>query len=164
MRHALPRGVTLIELVIVLAVLAVLGSLAVPGLNGRVARERLHHAAESLAADLAEARFEAARSGRTLHLSATPGRDWCWSVSAMPACPCGQANRCQIKTVHAAEHPGVELLAAAAVSMAADGEVAGRLGAQLASAQGDRLRVELQPLGRARVCTQQGVATRHPAC
>jgi type IV fimbrial biogenesis protein FimT len=60
-------GLTLIELCAVLAVLALLSALALPSLGHRLDRQRLHAAAETLAADLADARFEAARRGQPLH-------------------------------------------------------------------------------------------------
>lgn len=164
MKPCKARGLTLIELAVILAVLAVLGSLAVPSLQARVQRERLHSLATHLASDLAEARFEAARSGRTVHVSATPGADWCWAVSAQPGCTCGQTASCADKLVRASEHPGMSLLAAAAVSIDAQGQVQGRLGARLASARGDELQVDLQPLGRARICTRQGPSIRFPSC
>ena len=58
------RGFTLLELVITLAVLGILSTLAMPSLGSRVDRARLVGTAEMLAADIAEARFEAARLGR----------------------------------------------------------------------------------------------------
>lgn len=103
-------GFTLLELVVTLAVMAVLGTLALPSLGQRVDRARLAGAAEGLAADIAEARFEAARLGRSLHVQARDGTDWCWSVANAPGCGCAAAQACQLKTVRASDHPGVRLL------------------------------------------------------
>ena len=100
-------GFTLLELVVTLAVMAVLGTLALPSLGQRVDRARLAGAAEGLAADIAEARFEAARLGRSLHVQARDGTDWCWSVANAPGCGCAAAQACQLKTVQASDHPGV---------------------------------------------------------
>ncbi|MFO1286584.1 MAG: prepilin-type N-terminal cleavage/methylation domain-containing protein [Rubrivivax sp.] len=87
------RGLTLLELAVVLAVLAVLGALALPSMAARLRGERLQTAAEMLAADIADARHEAARRGQALHIEGraadSGGPAWCWSVATAPGCPCG---------------------------------------------------------------------------
>ena len=72
-------GLTLLELAIAIAVMAILGSLALPPFAARLSRERLSRAAETLSADISEARFQAARKGHALHLRSQAGGDWCWS-------------------------------------------------------------------------------------
>ncbi|HRD97202.1 MAG TPA: type IV pilin protein, partial [Rubrivivax sp.] len=94
-------GLTLLEMAIAIAVLAILGSLALPPFAARVSRERLTRAAETLSADISQARFLAAREGRALHLRSQAGTDWCWSVSAATVCDCAQPQVCQIRRVPA---------------------------------------------------------------
>lgn len=162
-----PSGVTLLELVATLAVLAVLCSLALPSLGQRVDRARLAGAAEGLAADIAEARFEAARLGRPLHVQARPGTDWCWSVANAPGCGCATAQACQLKTVQAPDHPGVRLLDPFALQLHPGGE-ADTQPARLEGRHGERLRVTLTPLGRTRICSEGAgdgsAAGRYPPC
>lgn len=158
------RGLTLLELVIGLAVLAVLGTLALPSMHGRIARERLHAAAETLAADLADARFEAARRGGALYVDVATGPDWCWAVSATPACACGPPQACQLKAVRAQDHPGVRLATGRGAALDAQGMADGPLGATFEGTQDDALRVELLALGRARICAARGPSTRYPRC
>ena len=55
---------------------AILGSLALPPFAARLSRERLSRAAETLSADISEARFQAARKGHALHLRSQAGGDW----------------------------------------------------------------------------------------
>lgn len=163
------RGVTLIELVLALAVLAVLSALALPSFGARADRARLQNAAEALAVDLGNARFEAARRGDPLHVLAAPGPAWCWAVSPAPGCGCGAPQPCQLHRVTAAEHPGVRISAGGEVHLAPSGEITdpGAF-AMLESGRGERLRVDLTPLGRARVCVPGGrtdaTAWRLPPC
>ncbi len=163
------RGLTLIEIVVALAVLAVLGAVALPGYGARLDRERLHGAAEALASDLNEARFEAVRQGRALHLHAIDQPAWCWTVATTRDCPCGSGQACQLRSAREHDHPGVTLRSAGHVELGADGRAATPGTAfELQSARGLRLRVSVGAMGRAHVCTLRGdvpdAALRHPPC
>ncbi len=69
-------GLTLLEMVICVAVLAVLGMLALPGLGTQMEKQRLRHAAQTLAGDITEARFLAAQRGQPVHVLAQDGPQW----------------------------------------------------------------------------------------
>lgn len=158
-------GLTLIELMMVLGVVAVLAALALPSLGAQIARQRLKSAAETLAGDLAEARFEAARRGSALHLHYAPGTDWCWAVASTSACDCRSAQPCQLKAVRSSDHPGVELAQSRDATFdPANGSALGNGAALLRSARGDELRVALTPLGRVQVCAPQSSALGYPRC
>lgn len=174
--HHGQRGLTLLEVLAGLAVLAVLAAMALPSLGGMAQRHRLAAAAEALAADLREARFEAARSGQPLYLQSQPqpAAGWCWTVARQPGCGCAEAaaSGCSLKTVLATDHPGVRLLQPLQVTLQAQG-MAGDIGqaasTELASAHGQRLRVELAALGRSRVCAPDPAEagarlSSHPRC
>ncbi len=165
-RRPRQRGMTLIELAITLAVLALFSALALPSFGSRLDRQRLATAAETLAADLAEARFEAARRGQSLFVTPNAqGGPWCWSVATAPACGCGEALACQLKTVRADEHPGVQLLQAQDVTLAPEGGAGEtRVAAVLQNRRGEQLQVLLSPAGRPRVCAPGGAQPRYPAC
>lgn len=169
MSHRRIRGLTLIEIVVALAALAVLGAIALPGFGARLDRERLHGAAQALAADLNEARFEAARQGRALHLVAVDGPAWCWAVATTRDCPCGSGQGCQLRSARGHDHPGVALRTPGHVELGADGRADTPAAAfELESTRGLRLRVSLGAMGRAQVCTLGGpaadAALRHPPC
>lgn len=176
------RGLTLLELAVVLAVLAVLGALALPSMAARLRGERLQTAAELLAADIADARHEAARRGKALHIEGraadSGGPAWCWSVATAPGCPCGNegatsssspgtasptATACRLKSVPAGDHPGVTLVQSQPVQVQADGQASPVVAAVFAA--GDRqLQVQVSRFGRARVCDPAGASTRVPRC
>jgi type IV fimbrial biogenesis protein FimT len=159
-----PRGLTLIEVAIALAVLAVLVSLSIPSLANHLQRQRLKSAAEALSADLAETRFEAARRGQTLHMGFVAGPQWCWAMANAAGCNCHGTLPCQLKTVQAGDLRGVELAQADDAEFDATGTAAGAGSALLRTAHGDELRVSLSVLGRVRVCSPDGGMAAYPRC
>jgi type IV fimbrial biogenesis protein FimT len=122
-------------------------------------------AALTLAVDLAEARFEAARRGSTLHLHYAQGSDWCWAVATARGCDCRSTPAFQLKAVRGAEHPGVQLAQARdALFDAAGGAAHGDGAAVLRSSHGNELRVGVSRLGHVRVCAPGTAALGFPAC
>jgi len=164
------RGLTLIEMMAVVAIIAVLASLAVPQVARLFSAKRLAAAAETLAADLTEARFEAARRGQAYFVAAgSSDKGWCWSVARQPACPCGAVAECQLKTSRAADHAGVRLEDGLLVQLEPDGSAQGALSATFVGRDNQRLRVEVGRLGRARICRVEDAGSssaglRYPAC
>jgi type IV fimbrial biogenesis protein FimT len=152
------HGFTLIELAIGLAVLAVLAAIAVPAFGERIARARLAGAAETLAADLAEARFEAAQSGQSMYLVFDGGPAWCYAVARSPGCGCREALPCQLKVARADDTPGVALAATVDAAFDPGTSQVSAGGATLRGVGGTQvLQVGMTPLGRARVCSPSGL-------
>lgn len=162
--HFVQRGLTMLELCIAIAIMAVLGSIAVPTFSARIDQQRLYTAAEALLADIHEARFEAARQGRALHVVMDSGDNWCWAVATLAACPCGQAQTCELRSAQPRDHVGVRLRQGQNLHLTATGQAESPGSATLESRRGSRLRVDVQALGRARVCTLAGSTARYPAC
>lgn len=158
------RGLTLLELAIAIAILAILVTVALPQLAVQLDQRRLHAAAEALASDLGEARFEAARQGRSVHLVVQSGTAWCWGLATDPACPCGLRQACELRSATPSEHQGIRTLQGQPVQLNATGTAQGSGEITLQSNRGSRLRVQVQALGRPRVCTELGPAQRYPAC
>jgi type IV fimbrial biogenesis protein FimT len=161
-RHS--RGLTLIELMIAIAVVAVLMSLAVPSFGSALQRQRLKGAAQVLATDLAEARFESARRGQPLHVVFKTGADWCYTMAADASCDCRVAQACRLRTARAEDARGVHLVEAPTASFDPAGGASAASAAVLQTANGERLRVELSPLGRARICAPEGAMGAIPVC
>ncbi len=170
-RHPHPRrarGFTLLEASIVLVVLGVLAAAGLPGLGQQLERKRLRGAAQELAADLTEARFEAARSGRALFVEARSGTGWCWVVALAAGCDCAQGvlpPACRVHAVQAATFRGVRLVEGLALTLEPGGAAAGApQTAVLETARGEQLQVQVSALGRARVCAGTGAWPGVPAC
>ncbi len=160
-----PLGLTLPEMLVTLALLAVLASLALPSFGAMMARHRLKAAADNLALDLAELRFEAARRGVPLHLQITAGADWCYALATAPGCDCRVAQVCQLKTVRALDHPGIRLLQAQDLQFEPTPMLAATPSAALLQApDGEQLRVGLSPLGRPSVCAPQASVPGYTRC
>lgn len=159
------RGLTLVELMIALAITAVIAVAAVPTFAGVAERYRLRQAAETLAADLSEARFEAARSGRVMHVGIdAAAAGWCWNVATTAGCDCHVANSCQLKTERASDHAGIRMLEAQGTSFEPEGMLRTRGGATFRSSRGETLRVAVGAMGRATVCSPDRALRAYPAC
>lgn len=159
------RGFTLIEAAVVAAIAAILATVALPQMEHTMARWRLQAAAHHLAADMAEARSEAARRGIPLRVQTSAGPQWCWNVTADPSCPCDSEQPCHLRRVTAAEYRGVRFDEAASVRMTPQAQaLASVTMLGLHNERGDRLRLSIHPSGRARVCSPDGSTAAVPAC
>lgn len=160
------RGLTLVELAVCIALLAVVATLALPSLANMLARHRLKAAGQALAQDIAEARFEAARRGQDLHVDLHTGPGWCWTVATAPGCGCqpSPAPACRLKLTQEADFPGVQLPEAAQFRLQALGTVVGPPRAQLRLDNGLTVQVDLGPSGRAHLCSVGGGMAGLPAC
>ena len=162
-------GLTLIELMVAIGLVALLATLAVPSFAKLLERHRLKAVAENLALDMAELRFQAARRGVALHLNVNAGTDWCYALALAAGCDCRQPQHCQMKAVHGRDHPGVVLeqggdLLFEAQGVGAQPLLPAQAGALLKSADGSRLRVGVSALGRPTVCAPGTPVPGYTAC
>lgn len=155
-------GLTLVELAVAIALMALLATLATPHYADLLAKHRLRSAGEALLADMAEARFAAAQRAQTVYVGFHAAAPWCWAVATNNACDCQVPQACRIKATAAADHPGIQLVVAEDARFEPEG--LGRGSAELRSNRGQRLRVEVGPAGRARLCSPGSSDARYPAC
>ena len=176
-------GFTLLELVITLAILAVLGAITLPSFNALIDRQRLHAAARHLQADLALARHESGRRGLPVQLNFQPaaqaGAAWCYSLGTGHPFDCRQPGITTasgvIRVVNSPEFPGITLHQADVMVLHASG-LGGSLGrinsglplrhsqANISSRGGLQLRLVLGLLGRASLCAPGAPVGSTPAC
>ena len=160
------RGFTLLELMVALAIVAVLTTLALPSFGSMVARHRLKAAAEQLQMDLAELRLLSAQRAQPLHLDVSAGAQWCYALAVASGCDCRVPQACQLKTVRAHDHPGVTLLEGdpLVVDARSTGALTHGRAALLQGSQGAQLRVGLTLLGRPKVCAPGSAVPGYPGC
>jgi type IV fimbrial biogenesis protein FimT len=159
------RGLTLIELVISLAIMAIVASWAFPEGERLMARWKLQATAERLSADLQTARLDAIERGLTQHVHILSGSHWCWSVSESPGCGCEEPLSCQRIRAVAPTSGDVWLESGGPVRFepSAESRVA-PYSVPLSNAHGDRLMVTLTPMGRSRVCSPGQSSSSYPTC
>jgi prepilin-type N-terminal cleavage/methylation domain-containing protein len=164
MSMSIARGFTLIEVLVVALIAALLTTIAVPTYADFSARHKVATAAQSLALELRQARYEAVQRGTALYVNPTAGASWCVAVSADAACQCGQPN-CALRTIDAAQYPGVTMTLGVPVSF--DGQQ-GRSDAGLVAVLTANRRfgseVQLTASGRPRVCSSGAPLPDMPSC
>jgi type IV fimbrial biogenesis protein FimT len=156
-------GFTLIELCVVISIVAIMATLAVPSMATRIDHRRIKTAAETLAGDITEARFEASRRGQAIYVQAgarTANGQSGWAINTAPDCAFASPQSCQIHSVSLtganSQHPGIQLQGQMALQLDPNGAVHNASGVAVTGRQGDQLRVEVSPLGRPRICASVG--------
>lgn len=90
-------GLSLVEMLVTIAIIGILASLAAPSFHSMLERRRLIAATEGVYAHLQFARSEAVKFGRdtNLNLSVKTGIPWCLGISnATASCDCKTAGAC----------------------------------------------------------------------
>lgn len=140
-RHA--KGVTLIELMVVIAVVAILAAAAMPAYRNLLDRYRIGKAAEDVVSVISNARAGSVKVHRRVNVSFTTSGDWCVGANsaleptggaragAATACDCASANTCvvdgEVLAIPVGKHPGVSMTAASG-SLEFDGIVGATTG------------------------------------
>ena len=170
------RGLTLMELMVTVAIMAILLVLAVPSFNAFLARGRLSGAAEGLALDLQLAKSEAVRRSADVTISFSPVGAWCYgAVVSITACDCtDQVPLCSLRRVDSTAYSGVTMDAtsftgnattfSARLGMASPGWVnlthpaAGTLQVSVGEPE------QTTPSSQVRICSTSGALGHYPAC
>ena len=148
------RGFTLLEVVVVLAVLGIILSAAVPSYASYLARQRLRHVAELLEQDLRRARALSVDEGRNIYVSFTSGPQWCWGTSRAAPCNCDTGlPRCELGAINYHEHKGTLLQSGQSVTFQAGmGRALDWTRIGISNDRNQQLRIDLNPLGRPQIC------------
>lgn len=105
------RGFTLVELMVTVAVLAILLTIGIPAFQNILDKRRLTGAAEQLYSDLQYARTEAIKRNTNVFVNFQPGTtSWCYGIDTS-SCNCNTTNDCQLdgvnKVVSSSDFTGV---------------------------------------------------------
>lgn len=188
------RGVSLLEMLIAMAILGIIISVAMPGLSGFAANQRLIGAAEQIHAHLQQARSEAVGRSATVYVkfSAAGTITWTYGVSVTDNCDLtitnpATANACVISIgdadgdgiAEAADNvlmrfPGTDYedveMAIASFSTGSQiifDSVRGTSTSgqiNLESSTGKQLRVAVSLLGRVKICSPDGSVQNYETC
>ena len=170
------RGLTLVEAMVVIAVMAIIASTAAPGFAGFIDARRLDAAATRLAADVQFTRTEAVSRNRPIRLSfkATSAAT-CWIVHTGTAaqCTCSaegpavcSAGALEIKTVafSVTDRVRVEANVASIVFDPLHGTSTPTGTLRLTDPRGRAVHHIVNVMGRVRSCSPGGAMPGWPAC
>ena len=164
------RGVTLIELMIVISITAILAMIGIPAFQGVIDRNRLKAATDTLQGDLQFAKSEAIKRNTPVRVNftfsngdATNGyATWCYGMKENADCDCSDdAPLCEVggikKVVMGSDsYPGTKVVTTANFSF---DNVRGTVNAgsvTLISAQSKRTKVVVSGMGGIRSCSAAG--------
>jgi type IV fimbrial biogenesis protein FimT len=170
------HGLTLLEVMIVVAITAVVASVAAPSLGALIDARRLDSAATRLAADIQLARSEAIARNRPLRLSLfTASGATCWIVHSGVAADC----RCSAAT-GAVCSGGARAIKAEALASSDRVSVAGNVASivfdplhgtstpsgtlRLVGARGSAVHHIVNVVGRVRSCSPEGAVPGYSRC
>ena len=100
-------GFTLIELMIVIAITAILTALAVPSFSVTLDNQRISGAAEAVLSDLRWARSEAIKRNTEVRVTFTSGSNWSYTIDTVPVLATNDGIL--PKTVYGSDFPSTEL-------------------------------------------------------
>jgi type IV fimbrial biogenesis protein FimT len=159
-------GFTLVEVMIVIAIIGIIAAMAVPSYQDMIERNRLKQAAEGLKSDMQYARSEAIKRSNDLRVTLTGTTSWCYGIDDNNStCACGTAGDCAIKTVNGGDFQGIALDDNNSATFTFRRGTAGAMGSTLSSTN-YQARVVVSNMGRVSICTPAGASglSGYPVC
>jgi prepilin-type N-terminal cleavage/methylation domain-containing protein len=150
-------GITLIEVMIVVAIIGILAALAVPSFSATLDKQRITGAAEAVLGDLRWARTEAIKRNKIVRVAFTTGSPWSYTIYADPT-----GSNTLLKTVNGSDFPSTTLSTASfagGVAYTTFDPVRGtntNIGTATITSNNFSAGVVVSTLGRVRICGTMG--------
>jgi len=156
-------GFTLIELIIVVAIIGIFSAVAIPSIKDMTDRNRLKNIVETMAQDIQLARSEAVQQNSDIFLTVDESAAWCYGIDSNAAgCNCTETNSanepdyCDLKRIVSTDFSNISVTAAntnlASVTFTPTG-VAQNTG-RIEFVSGNMLaRLNVNVVGRIRTCS-----------
>lgn len=177
-----PKGFTLVEMMVAIAILGILVTIAAPSFNSFFDRYRVKRAADTVSAFLINTKSEAIKRNatvRTVFKSSSSG--WCAGMTTADTCDCtADDGSCQFlkpdgtpdgadRLIRGSDFKGVTLTSPADGAMFSFTSLRGAVNsghAQIQSADGLQVRVVVAGTGRIRLCSPSGTGNvgGYPEC
>lgn len=154
------RGFTLTEMMITIAIVAILAGLAVPSFTSTLERRKIIGVAEAILSDLRWARGEAIKRNTDVTVTFTPGAAGDWSYTVDPGAKTVDGSAPEYSDIALAENFGSDITTFDHIRGSAQ---AGTV-TLTSSANNYQLRVVLTIMGRARICSVGGTVGGYDAC
>lgn len=168
LEQKLLQGLTLIEMLVVLTILAIMLTFAVPSFLSLYQEYRLTAMVEHLYQTLQFARSSAIKNNQPIYVVFQTGDNWCYGVNASTSCSCNMANSCTLANVATARGQDLTLSTTGLTGNIFTFE--GTHGASNVTAtinftlygQSKSVGVRIKPLGNMQVCSS--TVSGYPAC
>ena len=149
-------GFTFIELILVIAILGIVMSLALPSINEMSNRARLKSIAETMTQDIQLARSEAVLTNSDVVVSIVEGASWCYGIDAA-ACDCNTAGDCATKEIRSTEFSGLIMdtdgTDVSTLTFSPTGITTGNGSSIMFDKNGMRALLEINPIGHIKACS-----------
>jgi type IV fimbrial biogenesis protein FimT len=172
-------GFTLLETMIVIAIIGILAGVAVPSFQGTIERDRLKQVVEGLNADMQFARTEAIKHSEDVIVSRITGNSGAWCYGLAKKSPSSKTScNCTVTNTAAADYCDIKIVLGSTYSNTVNMDSAtgnstfsfrrGTIGANgvTFSTAHYKARVKFSDVGRVRICTPDdsvGIPT-YPDC
>ncbi|MDP2099502.1 MAG: GspH/FimT family pseudopilin [Methylobacter sp.] len=149
-------GFTLIETMIVVAIIAILAAMAAPSFNSMLEKQRIVGVAETVLADLRWARAESIKRNRPVRVTFTTGSNWNYTIDTNPAL--AASDGVLPKTVNGSDFASTSLTTDFTGGMTTFEAVRGTANKGIATITTTNFNagVEVSTLGRVRICGSMG--------
>jgi type IV fimbrial biogenesis protein FimT len=155
MNRQINTGMTLIEVMVVVAIIGIIVAIATPSFSAMLQQQRIKGAAETVLADLRWARGEAIKRNARVRVTFTSGSNWSYTIDTVPAL--AASDGVLPKTVNGSDFPSTTLSSVASTTFNPIRGTANTGTAKITSNNfSDSAGVEISLLGRVKFCGSLG--------